>query len=258
MQILPVLDLKQGQVVRGIGGRRQEYRAVVSRLTPSAEPLAVARAFGEHFGCDALYLADLDAIAGGPPAVAVYGALLHQGFRLWVDAGLGENGRNPHALAAVGVQHILAGLESLSGPEELRELLEHFSPARLVFSLDLKDGRPLGSPQAWSSAEAWDIAHEAVRLGVARILVLDLARVGGNQGTATDDLCCRLRSAFPHLEIATGGGIRGLDDLRRLRRQGVDYVLIASALHDGRLTRKDLAEFRGSGIRSQESEIRNP
>ena len=62
MPILPVLDLKQGQVVRGIAGRREEYRPIVSKLTTSSRPLDVARAFREHFRFDELYVADLDAI----------------------------------------------------------------------------------------------------------------------------------------------------------------------------------------------------
>ena len=69
MQILPVLDIMRGQVVRGVGGRRHEYRPIVSRLTASASPLDVAGAIRAHFGRDEFYLADLDPIAGGGPVL---------------------------------------------------------------------------------------------------------------------------------------------------------------------------------------------
>src|SRR5262245_26017684 len=88
MRILPVLDLLGGQVVRGVAGRRQDYRPVVSRLTPSSQPLDVARAFRDHFRLSELYLADLDAIAGREPAWPLYTALREEGFRLWLDAGV--------------------------------------------------------------------------------------------------------------------------------------------------------------------------
>src|SRR5262245_41095918 len=88
MPILPVLDLLRGQVVRGVAGRRAEYRPIVSRLVAGAAPLAVARALREQFGFAELYLADLDAIAGAPPALPLYRQLQTEGFRLWVDAGL--------------------------------------------------------------------------------------------------------------------------------------------------------------------------
>src|SRR5207253_1947746 len=64
MRILPVLDLQNGVVVRGLAGRRAEYRPVVSRLTTSHQPLDIAQAFRDIFGFEHLYLADLDAIAG--------------------------------------------------------------------------------------------------------------------------------------------------------------------------------------------------
>src|SRR6266852_5792472 len=113
--ILPVLDLMQGQIVRGIAGRRDEYRPIVSRLIDSAAPLAVARAFRTHFGFDELYLVDLDAIQNGQPAFEVYDRLRREGFRLWIDAGL----RTGHddALASLletDAAGILVGLESVA------------------------------------------------------------------------------------------------------------------------------------------------
>src|SRR5260370_21980952 len=93
MRILPVIDLMAGRVVRGIAGRRQEYRPVASRLTASCHPVDVARAFRDHFGLAELYVADLDAIAGAPPALATYATLHSLGVRLWVDAGVRDTER---------------------------------------------------------------------------------------------------------------------------------------------------------------------
>ena len=159
MRILPVIDLMGGVVVRGVAGRRAEYRPIVSRLTPSTAPLDVARAFREHFDLTELYLADLDAIAGQAPALATIEALLDDGFRLWVDAGAALP-----TLAGIGVQSLVAGLESLSGPAELQDLVVRFGK-RLVFSLDLKDGKPLANAESWNGAEAWSIAAQACGLG---------------------------------------------------------------------------------------------
>jgi phosphoribosylformimino-5-aminoimidazole carboxamide ribotide isomerase len=48
----------------------------------------------------------------------------------------------------------------------------------------------------------------------------------------------------PEVELITGGGVRDADDLAALRQSGVAGVLVASALHDGRLTGHDLAAER--------------
>ena len=235
MTILPVLDLMNGVVVRGIGGVRRDYRPIVSQLTTSTEPLDVARALHDRFGFDEFYIADLDAIAGRTPSLLIFTQLLDRGFRLWVDAGIDAELSHTRWLAQVGVQNIVAGLESLNGPTQLQQLLDVHGPSKLIFSLDMKRGTPLAG-SAWNGANAWEIAALAVQFGVGRMIVLDLAAVGVNQGTPTVDICGRLRTAFPSLEISTGGGIRNVDDLRELQKVGVNQVLVASALHDGRLT----------------------
>ncbi|HEY7156718.1 MAG TPA: HisA/HisF-related TIM barrel protein [Gemmataceae bacterium] len=238
MRILPVLDVMNGEVVRGVGGRRQEYRPIVSRLTTSSRPLDVARAIRCHFGWSEFYLADLDAILGDEPAWTIYAALREEGFRLWVDGGV-RGMTQACQLADVGIESLVVGLETVAGPAELAAMVRAFGE-HLVFSLDLRQGEPLGERDAWESEDARSIAAQAVRLGVRRLLVLDLARVGLGGGTGTRELCVRLCAEFPEVEVSAGGGVRNRGDLEELRDGGVRMALVASALHDGRLTRADL------------------
>lgn len=238
MRVVPVLDLKGGVVVRGMAGRRHEYRPITSRLTASCRPLDVARAFREQFNLTLLYVADLDALAGAPPAFGTYAELVADGFQLWVDAGMRDLG-DVTILAKTALDGIVAGLETLAGPVALKAIMEQSDPKRIVFSLDLKDGEPLGNHQAWSRTDAWTIAEAAVGEGVKRMIVLDLARVGLGGGTGTEALCLRLVTTFPELEVIAGGGVREAPDLIRLHRLGVAAVLVASALHDGLLARAD-------------------
>ena len=240
VRILPVLDVMGGVVVRGVGGRRQEYRPVVSRLTDSCQPLGVARAFREHFGFEALYLADLDAIAGKPPALGIYAALHADGFRLVVDAGV-RQAADGEPLARAGVAKVVAGLETLGGPTELAELCRRLGAARVVFSLDLKDRSPLGHLDAWHTENPLEIAHQAVAYGIRELLVLDLASVGRGRGTGTEDLCRQLIMRFSAVNVIAGGGVRTRDDLNQLRFCGISGVLIASAFHYGILSRQDVA-----------------
>lgn len=237
MQVLPVLDLLNGVVMRGVAGRRSEYRPVVSHLVASAEPLAVAEAFRTHFGLNELYLADLDAIAGRELSLPAYRALLRLGFRLWVDAGVRD--REQAGVVAAEGAGVVVGLETVAGPGALADVFRAHA-GRAIFSLDLRDGAPLGDRTAWDGASAWEIAERAVGLGATRLLVLDLARVGVGSGTGTEMLHGRLSSAFPHCEVWVGGGVRNADDLRRLRDAGVRAVLVASALHNGSVTPADL------------------
>jgi phosphoribosylformimino-5-aminoimidazole carboxamide ribotide isomerase len=240
MLILPVIDLQAGQVVRGRAGRRQEYRPLVSRLTSSDQPLEVAQAFRDHFGLTELYLADLDAIAKAPPALAVYAALQAEGFRLRVDAGVRDL-PSAERLAHRGIEKVVVGLETVDGRDALARICRAIDGQRLVFSLDLREGHPLGDTRAWRGTDARSIAAEAIAHGVRSLLVLDLAQVGMSKGIGTEELCSHLVEAYPELEIAAGGGIRDIADLQRLKQIGIRVALVASALHDGRVRREDLA-----------------
>lgn len=239
VRIIPVLDLMGGLVVRGVGGRRDEYRPIQSRLCADPSPASVARALVEHWSPSEAYVADLDAIAGAAPAWDVYQAIAACGLALWVDAGLSDVARAvalaEFAAAGRPLSGLVAGLESLPSPAVLADMLAAVGPERLIFSLDLKAGMPVTSGPGWSGRSAEAIADLALELGVRRLIVLDLARVGMGGGVGTEALCRRLRDRDADLEIIAGGGVRGIDDLNALAAAGCDGALVASALHDGGL-----------------------
>jgi phosphoribosylformimino-5-aminoimidazole carboxamide ribotide isomerase len=230
MQIIPVIDLMQGVVVRGVAGRRDAYRPIVSKLTNDPSPACVARAF-RRLGFEAVYVADLDAITGGAVQTSAMQAIADAGLRMWVDAGNAELGDwfgSPHA----GV----VGSETLTSPENLSAALRRFGPDRTIFSLDLKQQVPLTACAKWQTLSAMEIAEQAIALGVQKMIVLDLARVGVGQGVGTENVCRAIRQRAPQLQILAGGGVRGQADLNRLAAAGCDGALVASALHDGQLS----------------------
>jgi phosphoribosylformimino-5-aminoimidazole carboxamide ribotide isomerase len=238
MRIIPVLDLKGRVVVRGVAGRRAEYRPVVSRLTDSCQPADVARAFRDQLGLREFYVADLDAIGGAEPAWTIYRDLRALDCRTWVDAGIRECSQV--LCLAEAVARIVVGLETVAGPTELEAIIDRLGASRVVFSLDLRGGVPLGDIAAWDAQSAEGIARQAVVFGVRSMIVLDLARVGVGGGIGTEELCSRLAREFSDLEIIAGGGVRGIEDLKKLADHGIQAALVASALHDGAITRGEI------------------
>lgn len=238
MRIIPVIDLQGGTVVRGVAGRRSEYRPVESVLCDRSSPAAIAAAFRDHLGLSEAYLADLDAIAGGEPAWECYEAIISAGLHLWVDAGLADLARaEAFAKAPAAVTGIIAGLESLGSPQQLAEIASCIGAERLLFSLDLKGGEPLVMGEGWGGKSPAQIAELALAAGIRRLIVLDLARVGMAAGTGTEGLCRQLRDRQPEIDLVAGGGVRSWDDLQKLAAAGVSGVLVASALHDGSFDR---------------------
>jgi phosphoribosylformimino-5-aminoimidazole carboxamide ribotide isomerase len=235
MRIIPVLDLLGSKVVRGVAGRLDEYRPVQSRLVEGSDALSVARAIRTQFGLSQLYVADLDAILHQRSNHSILKALCADRFSLMVDAGL-RCRADAGPIFDTGVDQVVAGLETLESPKELAGLVAQYAASRIVFSLDLRDGRMLSSVSVWPSGDPFEIARTAVDAGCTQLIVLDIASVGTGGGVSTLGLCDKIRHGFPGVTIITGGGVRGVEDLRLLARAEIDGVLVASAFHDGSLT----------------------
>jgi phosphoribosylformimino-5-aminoimidazole carboxamide ribotide isomerase len=235
-RLLPVIDLRQGQVVRGVAGRRAEYRPIKSRIAATPDPGAVATAFAQ-LGLREVYVADLDAIGGQAPDWSSYQRIAEAGLQLWVDAGVADH-RAADRLSRRGedcVTRIVAGLESLESATQLQTMLGMIGGQRLVFSLDLWRGQPLGPSRGWRSSASLDVACEAVERGVSSVIILELSRVGVPGGPGTGPLCRALRNRFHATEIISGGGVRHNRDVRHLLDNGCDRVMVASALHNASL-----------------------
>jgi len=243
-RVLPVLDLQHGLVVRGISGRRTEYRPIQSRLCADARPATVGRAFVEQFGLSEAYVADLDAIAGAEPAWDIYAALTACGLRLIVDAGPSDTrlvqSLSQFSWEGISLLGIVAGLESLPSLPALGEWNSLLPSGKLWFSLDLQQGRPLTSRPELAQRSPRELAAAAVAQGIEHVIVLDLAQVGTDRGPATLELCRAIRAQFPNLDLISGGGTRSVADLESLAGAGCSGILVASALHDGHLQPADL------------------
>jgi phosphoribosylformimino-5-aminoimidazole carboxamide ribotide isomerase len=253
MRVIPVIDLMGGQVVRGLAGQRELYRPIQSRIAANAQPATIARALVERFGFDTAYVADLDAItcvfADKQLFVAAYQRIAEAGLKLWLDAGIGT----PAAARQLRAQlqpsgldvHYVIGMETLGDDRELIAMRLELGRERTIFSLDLKQGLPLTQVPRWITADPIEIVLGVLAKGISRLIVLDLADVGMQGGTGTLDLCRRIRKEYgAALELTAGGGVRGLDDLKALADAGCDAALVASALHEGRLSYSDVESMK--------------
>ncbi|MFN2384006.1 MAG: HisA/HisF-related TIM barrel protein [Gemmatimonadota bacterium] len=250
MEVIPVLDVRGGRVVHAMGGDRARYVAPRSRLVTGDEPRAFARAFVCRLGVRRVYLADLTAIGGGGTGLeatsALVGALARDGLEVWVDAGVSSRTGTDRLLDA-GAARVVAGLETLCGARDLDALIAAFGADRLLFSLDLRDGRPLATDPRLARTSPERIARRATDAGFRDLLLLDLARVGRRAGPPLDWLAA-LGAAAPAARWFVGGGVRDASDLRALRDAGCVGALVGTAVHVGAVGRGEIAALRSGRI----------
>jgi len=232
MNLIPVIDLLAGQVVRARRGDRKTYQPIVSALCASSEPVTVARILCEHCAARQLYVADLDALQGGTVQLATVLRLLQAlpELELWLDAGFADAAAARALWAAIGP---LAGrIVPVFGSESLRsrDALEAcFDPARThgnagILSLDRRDGQRLDAAGCWDLPALWP----------QRVIVMTLERVGAGTGPDLQTLRSVARQS-PATQLIGAGGIASEADLAQAREAGASAWLVASALHDLRL-----------------------
>lgn len=250
MRLIPVMDLARGQAVHARAGDRALYAPVESVLIPGREgdPLALVQAYRDAVGARECYVADLDAIQGGQLQRDLLRAMVRDAAPcdLLVDAGA-HSPAGVKDVLALGAAAVVIGLESLRSFDLLGAAVAAAATAGVVFSLDLRLGRPVLSAEAAATdagrLEPEELARRAVDAGVEALLVLDVGRVGTGGGVDLE-LLRRLRRRFPGVRLLAGGGVGGPEDLTRLAEAGCDGALVATALHTGRISQSSASASR--------------
>jgi len=239
VKVIPVVDVLGGVVFHAVRGRRREYQPLKSVLCASTDPVEVAAAL-KALGFGRLYVADLDAITGGCPNFSFFKKVAAEtGLELMVDAGV-TSLEAAEELLNSGVSKVIIGTETLLSTSFVADAVASFGSEKLMVSLDLMGDRVLSKSEADTPVEPIALLHEFQDIGVSQIIVLDLAKVGSGEGINKPFLKDILREI--EAEIFVGGGVQGIKDLLELKDLGVFGVLVATALHSGKISPEELKQ----------------
>jgi len=219
MRILPVLDIMNGLVVQAIAGKRELYRPITeSLITHTPDPNEVLRNLFS-MGFREVYIADLDAIMGRGDNYSIIVRASSMGFHVYADIGRRgmERDDENNISFVIGTEYILF-------PSEI--VFQNNRVASLdVFGNNVKYNNVL---------IPIDIAlREMLNRNVnpQKLLLICLDRVGTLSGPNIEVI--KIVRNMYRGELIVGGGIRDENDILMLKREGVDGVLVASALHKG-------------------------
>jgi phosphoribosylformimino-5-aminoimidazole carboxamide ribotide isomerase len=235
--VIPVIDVLNGVAVHAVRGRRKEYQPLKSVLSASADPVDVVKALA-RLGFSEVYLADLDAIMGRQPNFLLYRRVADAtGLALMVDAGVAELTK-AKMMVKNQVSKVVVGTETLQNTDFVREAVEALGSDCVVVSLDMMDGKVLSRLNPAVSVQPMALLRTFQELGVNQVILLDLSRVGSGEGVNLP----WLKEALSGLDmkVFVGGGVRGIKDLVALRNLGASGVLLATALHSGKISPDEL------------------
>ncbi|MCQ8105696.1 HisA/HisF-related TIM barrel protein [Methylomonas sp. SURF-2] len=219
MQIIPVIDLKDGLVVHAKRGERAGYQPIhqSSILTASSEFDAVMAGFLTLYPFKTFYIADLNAITGTGHHRPLIDTLFTRYPRIefWIDNG---SQLSQIRTDSPTLKYVIGTESQLSRPRR--------GDLPFVLSLDYKNQQAIGLPEWFEQSQFWP----------DQVIVMSLSRVGSGEGPDLKKLT-ELQRLHPSKHFIAAGGIRDIDDLKELKGHGLYAALLATALHAGSISR---------------------
>jgi len=238
LELLPAVDVKDGQAVRLVQGE-------LARETIYGDPLEVALEF-QRDGAEWLHLVDLDAAFGlGSNSELLARVVGQLDIKVELSGGIRDDESLARALAT-GCTRINLGTAAMENPDWTSKVVSQFGD-RIAVGLDVR-GRTLAA-RGWTK-EGGDLYEALGRLdrdGCARYVVTDVQR----DGTLTGPNLELLKSvcAATDRPIVASGGISSLEDIEALMAligKGVEGAIVGKALYAGAFTFSEaLARTRG-------------
>jgi phosphoribosylformimino-5-aminoimidazole carboxamide ribotide isomerase len=229
VNIVPVIDLMDGQVVHAKHGNRKNYQPIRSLLCNSSTPEDIVSTLLRLYPFRQLYIADINAIQGNGHHLSTIKHILAQypQIEIWLDAGINQ--------ADMALDWLAAGVLPVIGSESLASLadyhvIQHKLADAHVLSLDWLDDKFLGPTTLVEDTQCWP----------QYVIAMTLNRVGSGAGP---DIARLKQLQTKHRNIYCAGGVRNFDDLKTLANMEITGALVASALHDGSLSDKEIGLF---------------
>lgn len=234
MDIIPAIDLRDGKCVRLIQG--QYHR----QITYHDDPVEQARQFHAD-GAQWLHMVDLDGAKVGKPvntetisAIAALGLL-----KIEVGGGL-RNETSIEQLLDVGVTRVIIGTKAVSDFEWFSEMAAKFE-GRLVLGLDARGS--MVATHGWmedSAQTMLEFAAQADALPLAAIIYTDISKDGMLSGPNVERTALLVEAV--DTPVIASGGVKEVDDIRKLRPIGVAGVVVGRSLYEGTLKLREAIE----------------
>lgn len=245
-RIIPCLDIKDGQTVKGVN--------FVS-LKSVGDPVELAGAYSAQ-GADELVFLDISATLEGRKAFPELVARIARHINIPFTVGGGiSTAEDASVLLRAGADKVSVNSAAVRNPDLIREIASRFGSQCVVLAIDARnvDGTwrvTTHGGSRFSDRELFSWAREAEGLGAGEILFTSMDHDGTCQGYACDAYR-ELSRILDIPVIASGGAGTAGHIIEVLSPEGgcADAALAASVFHYGRILIPDLKrQIAGHGI----------
>lgn len=237
IQIIPSIAINDGKVIRLQQGDFSKEKVY------DQSPIDLAKTFEDH-GIEVVHLVDLDGARRGQPvnyhileAIAGYTEL-----KIDFTGGIHTDGDISKAYE-YGASYITAASVAVARKELFSSWIISYGREKITLGADAINGKI--AIRGWQKSTDLDILDHIEYFysrGLKYVKTTDISKDGVMQGPAFD-LYQKIIDKFPDICVLASGGVRSVDDIKRLNDMGVFAVIFGKAFYEGRIKLKELEEF---------------
>jgi phosphoribosylformimino-5-aminoimidazole carboxamide ribotide isomerase len=234
IQLVPSITVMKGKSVRLTKGDFS------SETIYDEPPLDVAMQFEQH-GIERVYLVDLEGSKKGSPVnYHVLEAMAgHTNLKINYAGGVHTDG-DILKLIEFGADSITSATMAVYKPELFTSWLMSYGRNKIALGADSLNGQiRVGGWLKDTSIDLFEHIDFFYQNGLKYLKTTDISRDGVLEGPSFD-LFEQLVARFPNLHIFASGGVRNVDDIKRLADIGVYGVIFGKAYYEGKITLKDI------------------
>ena len=240
IQVIPSIAIRNGKVVKMRKGDPASEKAY------NENPLDLAKRFEDH-GIEVVHLVDLDgAERGSPKNYHVLEAIAgHTDLKVDFTGGICTDGDIGKAYE-FGADYITASSVAVTNPELFASWIISYGREKMTLGADVTDivSKKI-SYRGWlknSEITLFDHVQYFYDRGLKYMKSTDISRDGVLEGPAFS-FYQEILDHFKDLKVLASGGVRGVDDIKKLNDMGIFAVIFGKAYYEGILKLKDLEQF---------------
>jgi phosphoribosylformimino-5-aminoimidazole carboxamide ribotide isomerase len=209
-------------------------------------PLDLAKRFEDH-GIEVVHLVDLDGAEKGAPVNWAVLETISGYTDLKVDftGGISTDGDISKAYE-FGADYITAASIAVTNPELFASWIISYGREKITLGADVVDRTTkellFRGWQRKTQTKLFEQLEYFYSRGLKYVKSTDVSRDGVLEGPAFD-YYEEIIKTFPEICVLASGGVRGVDDIKRLNDMGVFAVIFGKAYYEGILNLKDLEQF---------------
>jgi len=240
IQVIPSIAIRHGKVVKMRKGDP------TSEKSYDENPLDLAKRFEDH-GIEVIHLVDLDGAERGSPVnyhvvEAISG---YTDLKIDFTGGISTDGDISKAYEA-GADYITASSIAVTNPELFASWIISYGREKITLGADVTDVKSKNllfrGWQSKSELTLFEHLEYFYSRGLKYVKSTDVSRDGVLEGPAFD-FYKEIRERFPEICVLASGGVRGIDDIKKLNDLGIFAVIFGKAYYEGILKLKDLEQF---------------